>query len=200
MRADRGGLGVLAERARDRDGRAFGVGQPRQALARRDEPAAHGVEHALRDEHEGGVEDVLARGAVVHAPSRSRVGVLGLRAKLCHERDHGHAALARAGEQRVGVERLDAEGVGHGPRLRAGGIVGIVGLVGRVGHVAPREHERPLHVDERRQHGVVGCRGGRTAQGLEEPPVERRRRGHRATPSNWRNTVSPSPCRRMSNR
>ena len=38
------------------------------------------------------------------------------------------------------------------------------------------------------------------AQGLEEPPVECRRRVHRAAPSNWRNTVSPSPCRRMSNR
>ena len=196
LRAERGRLGVLAERARDREGRAFGVGQFREARARRDEPTASGVEHALRDEHEGGVEDVLARGAVVHAPSRSRVGGLGLRAELCHERDHGHAALARTGEQRVGVERRRREGRRPRPETARGA----VGLVGVVGHVAPREHEGALDVDERRQHGVVGCRGGRTAQGLEEPPVERRRRRHRATPSNWRNTVSPSPCRRMSNR
>ena len=133
------------------------VGERGNTLAGADEGGAGGGDRIARDEHECGVDDVLARRSPVHGV-RPRPGLCS---ELDDEFDHRVAVSSGAPDERAAIEGLDIEG-------------------DRV--VTPRADERTLDPHHGAEYSVV-ARERRVANRFEQPPVvgAQRSAGHTAT-------------------
>ena len=148
------------------------------------QPRGEDRESRLQPQHQRGVDHVLAGRAEMH-PRGVRLADRG--AELPHELRHHHPVAGGGGRERcdVGAEAGERRGDGRGgvgrDHARARLRLGERGLEG--------EHrgELGLRADQRRDLGVAD-------EAAEPGMIEGR--DHQTS----RNTVSPSPCSRMSKR
>ena len=133
---ERGGQGLLAERAGDHRGVAVGGGEPGGGVGGAAQVVEHDLPGPADEQHRGGVHDVLAGGAGMH---RATGGTRG-RAQQAHQRDHRVAALDRGAAQ---LGRVDLHG-GRGRGDRVGVGLRDDAVLGGGGR------QRDLHRDERR--------------------------------------------------
>lgn len=158
--AERRGLAVPGERAGDARALPGRVRECGEAAPRGDQGGAARAQRVARDEHERGVDDVLARRAEVQ-PICAEARRVELRTQRRHECHHRHPVTLDARRERPAVDGTRIERV----RLRVQRLAE---------HVAPRSQHRPLDLHHRGEHGVVVGAGAVGRARIQQSPV-----GHR---------------------
>jgi hypothetical protein len=158
------------------------LGQVQQRAGEAGQAGVQQGQRLARDQHHGAVDHVLAGAAPVDPGRRLLIEQRHRRGEFLHQRDRQAAGAAAGMHQRRDVVQLRLADAGDGARRALGNQA--------LGRLGPRqaflETEHGLH------HGAVVEHGDhlrRRQEGVEDV---------HAAPPKSKNTVSPSPCMRMS--